>query len=297
MQTGWIPRCPAVLLVLALGACHAVPADLQQDPSPPPAIAVIGDLRGPESVLHDAQQDVYFISNLNGGLLTRDGNGFISRVDAKTLRVELQWIAGGLDAPKGMAILGDTLYVSDIGAVRKFDRRTGAPRGVIPLPQTTLVNDLTTDGRSVFASDTGVKPGPGITFVATGTDAIWKITDDRAEKIASGAILGHPNGLDAVGGALRVITFGGDAVYDLDDGVPRNVTKLPSGQLDGIVHIAPDVILASSWKGNGIYRGPRDGPFMRILSGIDAPADIGYDLTRHRLLVPHSNEVTIHVVQ
>jgi hypothetical protein len=135
----------------------------------PPALAVIGDLRTPESVLHDPKQDVYFITNVNGALLTADNNGFISRVDAKTMQVNLKWIDAGkngihLDAPKGMAIVGDTLYVSDIAGVRKFDRRTGAPTGLIALTGATLINDLTTDGTSVYASDTAVIPGPGTTF-------------------------------------------------------------------------------------------------------------------------------------
>lgn len=300
MQPGIALRLQAVLLMSGLAAgCHDAPAP---EPPPPPVLAAIGGLRGPESVLHDAQQDVYFVSNLNGGLLTRDGNGFISRVDATTLQTKLKWIESGrngawLDAPKGMAIIGDTLYVSDIGVVRKFDRRSGAPRGAIALAGSILVNDLTTDGRSVYASDTGVMPGPGITFVSTGTDAIWKITDDRPEKIASGSGLGHPNGLDAVDGTLRVLTFGDNEVFDLEDGKPHDAAKLPRGQLDGLVHLGNGVILASSWKGNGIYRGTRDGPFTRILSGIDAPADIGYDAKRHRLLIPHSNEVTIHHVE
>src|SRR5687768_12172618 len=72
----------------------------------PPAMSTITRLRGPESVLYDAAQDVYFISNLNGGLQTVDNNGFISRVTAETLEIDLKWIEGGakgvrLDAPKG----------------------------------------------------------------------------------------------------------------------------------------------------------------------------------------------------
>lgn len=270
----------------------------------PPALAVIGDLRTPESVLHDPEQDVYFISNVNGALLTADDNGFISRVDARTMQVNLKWIESGkggvhLDAPKGMAILGDTLYVSDIAGVRKFDRRTGAPAGLIALPGATLINDLTSDGTSLYVSDTAVIPGPGMTFYESGTDAIWKLTGDRAGKIASGASLRHPNGLDFYNGVLHVVTFGPSELYELRDGEKKSVSELPKGQLDGLIHLADGTPVVSSWQGEGVYRRYGRNEFVPILTGIDAPADIGYDARRGRLLVPRSgtNLVTIHALK
>jgi hypothetical protein len=270
--------------------------------APPAAGTSIGELRGPESVLYDREQDVYFISNMNGGLTTVDGNGFISRVDARSLATNLHWIESGrngvrLDSPKGMAIVGDTLYVSDITVVRTFDRRTGAPRATIPLPGATLINDLTTDGTVVYASDTGIVPGAGVTFASTGTDAIWKIENGAARKIASGSALGHPNGLDFVNGELRVVTFHGDELYELHAAEPEVLSRLPLGQLDGLVHLENGDVLVSSWKGNAVYRGPPGGPFRAILKGIDAPADIAYDATHHRLLVPAANQVTIHTLR
>ncbi|HEX2059192.1 MAG TPA: hypothetical protein VHK90_00480 [Thermoanaerobaculia bacterium] len=270
----------------------------------PPAQTIITNLRGPESVLHDAEQDVYFISNLNGGLQTVDNNGFISRVDARTMRVEPRWIEGGrngvrLDAPKGMGIAGDTLYVSDVTAVRRFDRRTGAPRGEIALPGATLINDIISDGTSIYVSDTGLRVGAGTTFYDTGTDAIWKITNDRAEKIASGRELAHPNGLELVDGKVWAVTFGPSEIYSLDDGKPRRVAKLPRGMLDGVVRVDDHTVLVSSWLGEGIYRGSPGGTFEPLLTGIDAPADLGYDTKRHRLLVPipGANQVTIHALR
>lgn len=263
-----------------------------------PALAVIGNLAGPESVLYDPEQDVYFISNLNGGLLTQDNNGFISRVNAETMAVELKWIAGGangvrLDAPKGMAVAGDTLYVSDVAGVRKFDRRTGTPKGEVALPGATLINDLTTDGRDVYASDTAVVPAAGITFAPTGTDAIWKISGDRASRIASGTELHQPNGIDFYNGQLWVVTFRGGELYRLEGGKKVDATDAPRPQLDGLVHLADGTPVFSSWTGKAVYRGN-----VPILRGLAAPADIGYDTKRRRLLVPNSplNQVTVHPV-
>jgi hypothetical protein len=261
----------------------------------PAALTVITDLRAPESVLHDRERDVYYISNINGGMLTVDGNGFISRVDPKTMTVELHWIAKGLDGPKGMAVAGDTLYVSDILAVRKFDRRTGASLGAIPLPGATFINDMTTDGRNVYVSDTGIAMGPGLEFLETGTDAIWKIAGDRAEKIASGRELGHPNGLDLVDGKLRVVTFGSNELYELDGDRRRTIQKFPGEQLDGLVHLPDGSPVVTSWEADEIFEA-NDGEVRAVLASIPSPADIGYDTKRHLLLVPRpmNNQVTIH---
>jgi sugar lactone lactonase YvrE len=270
----------------------------------PQATSTITRLRGPESVLYDAGQDVYFISNLNGGLQTVDNNGFISRVNAETLAVELKWIEGGvdgvrLDAPKGMGIAGDTLYVSDVTAVRKFDRKSGKPLGEIALPGATLINDITSDGTTLYVSDTGLRVGPGARFIETGTDAIWKISGDRAEKLVSGRELRHPNGLDFVDGQVWAVTFGDREIFKVSGAKTKKVAELPRGQLDGMVRLPDGSVLVSSWLGEGIYRGVPGTAFAPILAGIDAPADIGYDTKRGRLLLPISgtNQVTIHAVR
>lgn len=305
-------RAAAVVLTLMLAAscgqkegtnAAGGPAGNNKAPAnAPQALATIGQVRGPESVLYDPQQDCYFISNINGGELAADDNGFISRVDPNTMQVNLHWIQAGkngvhLDGPKGMAIAGDALYVSDVTAVRKFDRRTGAPLGAIPIPGATFINDATSDGTSVYVSDTGLKMGPGLTFIRTNTDAVWKITDDKAVKIAAGPDLKQPNGLDVANGKLWVVTFGANELYSLDDhGHKGDVTTLPKGELDGLIHLGDGTVLVSSWEGHCVYRSKGGGPFVPVLSAITAPADIGYDSKRHRLLVPHSasNEVTVH---
>jgi hypothetical protein len=308
-------RLPFIVFALLLAGCPAnrvAQKTLQGSTAnvPPPmivrapaAIATITKLRAPESVLYDPEQDVYLISNINGQMLSVDNNGFLSRVDAKTLAIEPQWVMAGkngvtLDAPKGMAILGDTLYVTDIDTVRKFDRRTGMPRGHLDLPGSSFLNDIATDGTSLYVSDTGIRTGPGNTFFDTGTDAIWKITNDRAEKLADSGDLLHPNGLDLVDGTLRVVSFRGNELYDLTGGKKKNVRRLPYGQLDGLTHLADGTALVSSWKGDGIYRADGD-TFRPILTSMDAPADLGYDTKRHRLLVPQptANVVTIHDVR
>ena len=179
--------------------------------------------------------------------------------------------------------------------MRKFNRRSGAFLGEIPIPQATFINDMTSDGRSVYLSETAIRPAAGATFVPTGNDAIWKITNDHAEKIASGRDLHQPNGLVFVAGDLCVVTFQGNELYELNGGKPAHASKLPMGQLDGLVHLPNGDFVVTSWQGNAIYQGSGDH-YRRVLAGLSAPADIGYDSKRNRLLVPLPNngEVTVH---
>ena len=97
-------------------------------------------------------------------------------------------------------------------------------------------------------------------------------------------------------GKVWVVTFGANELYQLDKGKKTNVVTLPKGSLDGLVHLDDGAFLVSSWDGKAVYRGPQSGPFTPVLENINAPADIGYDTKRKRLLVPHFMDsiVTIH---
>ena len=76
----------------------------------------------PESVLYDPEADVYLVANIHGGPSARDGNGFISRLSPEGEVIALKWIDSAaegvtLDAPKGMALVGERLFVADIDVV------------------------------------------------------------------------------------------------------------------------------------------------------------------------------------
>lgn len=280
------------------GGCRAAER-ASQPPEAPISVHDVG-FATPESVLHDAAADVYLVSNINGSPLEADDNGFISRVTPEGQVLELKWIDGRaenvtLNAPKGMAIVGDVLYVTDITTVRMFDRTTGAPRGQILVAGSSFLNDLAagSDG-SVYLTDSGLKAGAQ-GFEPSGTDAVYRIsTQGTVEQIARGDELGRPNGLAVAGDDLWVVTFGSGELYRLDSGIRMDTVKLPKGSLDGIERVG-DQLLVSSWEGQAVYLGTPSGPFTAVVSGVEAPADIGHDAKRHRVLIPlfTANEVRI----
>lgn len=251
----------------------------------------------PESVLHDPVADVYLVSNINGSPLVEDDNGFISRVSPEGKLLELKWIDGAaegvtLNAPKGMAIVGDVLYVSDIHVVRKFDRANGAPLGETAIEGATFVNDLApgSDG-SVYATDSGFRAGES-GFEPSGTDAVYRITPGgEVTMIARGAGLAGPNGVLETPEGVVVVPFGGKEVYRLGSGGAKEVLgEAPGGSLDGIVRTRDGRLVFSSWETSSVYAMAPDRTISLLRADLPAPADIGYDAKRDLILVPLFND-------
>jgi hypothetical protein len=252
----------------------------------------------PESVLYDAEADMYLVSNVQGSALEADDQAFISRLSPDGSLDALKWIDSAqpdvvLDAPKGMAIARGVLYVADINAVRKFDRRTGKPLGSIIVSGATFLNDITVDARgNLLVSDTGLTTG----FTPSGTDAVYRIDpSENVKPLIKTEELGRPAGLIASADGVWVVSFGSGELYKLsEDGQRGEVQRLPKGSLDGIVAVDGGA-LVSSWEGSAIYRWSPAGA-VEVMSGLNTPADIGYDTRRKRVLIPLFNDdaVVIH---
>lgn len=272
------------------------------EPPPPaaPQVIKIDGFQTPESVLYDDQADVYLVSNINGTPFDKDDNGFIAKVspppDAKL--AEPAWIDGKnekvtLNAPKGMAFLGEVLYVADIDTVRMFDRKTGEPKGEVKVKGATFLNDVAAGKDAVYVSDTSLdkefKPGK--------TQAVWQIKGNKATQIAKGD-LGGPNGILVQGEDVWVVTFASGELYKLGKGGKKEaVEKLPKGGLDGIAAGADGTLYVSSWEGSSVFHG-KPGSWTEMPLNVKGPADFAVDSKRNVLVVPvfQENRLEIHEV-
>jgi sugar lactone lactonase YvrE len=252
----------------------------------------------PESVVYDARDDVYLVSNVDGSPLDVDDLAFISRLRPDGSVEALRWIDATepdveLNAPKGMAIVGEVLYVADIKVLRKFERATGKALGAIELPGATFANDVCADrAGNIYVSDSGIAAG----FTPSGSDAIFHVNPDGEVSVfAKDVSLGRPNGVAISGDGLWVATFGSGELYHLDEhGQRSDQHKLPKGSLDGVVEWKGRVFVAS-WEASAIYE--RDGDsFVERVAELPAPSDIGLDDKRERLLIPlfYDNTVVIY---
>jgi len=261
-------------------------------------VASIDGISGPESVRYDAEQDVFFVSAIRGYGSIADDNGYILRVSAGDPGEMSVFVHAGapgvrLDAPKGMTISGDTLWVADIHTLRGFHRRTGAPVASIDLAPhgAMLLNDVVAapDG-SLLITDTGILMSDlGVIYQDSGR--IYLVAPDRSVRVLTqDPALAHPNGIawDAANNRWIVVSFAPfhSQVYALQpDGSGRQVLFETIGRFDGVEVLADGRIAATAWNDSTVFVLAGETR-TRVGSGLVQPADLGYDSKRNRLAVP-----------
>jgi sugar lactone lactonase YvrE len=260
-----------------------------------------GGLKVPESVRYDSELDVYYVSNVNGNPSQKDNNGFIARVRADSTGVMTMLVEGGkkgatLNAPKGMALVGDTIWVADIDALRGFNRRTGAPvRSVNLMPQkATFLNDVAVGGDgAIYITDTGIAFDANGGMTHPGVNRIFKVAGTTVTEAAKGDSLANPNGIawDASGNRFILAPFGGQSLQSWRPGqaTPTALVSGP-GQYDGVEVLSNGNILVSSWADSSVQIVHGGSHMMPLIRNMSAPADIGVDTKRNVVAVPRFND-------
>src|SRR5690242_15706216 len=160
------------------------------------------NLQNPESARYDKDLDVWFVSNVNGLPSAKDNNGYISRLRPDGTPYNLKFIEGGkkgvtLNAPKGLAISGDTLWVADIDAARAFNKRTGAVIANVNIRgRSKFLNGATVGPDGIYMTDTGIIFGSKGDVSHPGPDQIFRIraTGDAVAVLTTPKLEG-PNGI------------------------------------------------------------------------------------------------------
>ena len=259
----------------------------------------------PESVLYDDELDVYFVSNITAHATRKDNTGFISRVRPDGTIESLKFIEGGrgtaLHAPKGMQTRGDTLWVVDVDSVRAFNKRTGAVLTALDLTglQPVLANDVAyaSDG-TLYISDTGLQ-------FQEPRGARWSNVYRIFRRNAAGAVevvlqdtaMAGPNGLlwDPARNALLIGSLRTTPVLMWRPGEQSaTVVARGTGGFDGITRSSKGRIFLSSQDGSSVLE-LINNRLTRLIDNLDAPADIGYDTKRDRVLIPLLNAGRIEI--
>ncbi len=247
-------------------------------------IARMEGFRVPECVLPEPETGSFFVSNIDAGPDTYwsdDGVGFISRytVDREG---SLRWVDSSpgalLHSPKGMCRLGDWLFFTDNSRLMRCDARTGA--GLTQVADGfENANDLATDGKDVWLSDSGVACG----------GQVWCIAPDGSSRRQVPAPQ-RVNGLTFHGGRLYAVSWDLHDVYELDPAgrgapVPFGLGKHFTN-LDGIEVLDDGTFLVSDFTGNRLCAIAPDRGRVRVLARVRSPADIGLDRARGLLYAP-----------
>jgi sugar lactone lactonase YvrE len=253
-------------------------------------------LQTPESVRYDPELDVYYVSNINGNPAQKDGNGFIAVIRADSTGSSMKKLVEGgkngakLDAPKGLALVGDTLWVADIDHVRAFNRRTGAPVADIDLSskKATFLNDVAVGGDgAVYVTDSGIGIDAKGNMSHPGKDQLFKIVGRTATAITPDS-LDTPNGItwDQANARFVLAPMGTKAVQTWKPG-DKSTTALVNGpgQYDGVEVLRDGRILVTSWTDSTVNV-IQNGTLSKLVTGVNGPADIGVDTKRMVLAIP-----------
>ncbi|MEQ9374566.1 MAG: gluconolaconase [Imperialibacter sp.] len=233
-------------------------------------------LTTPESVYYDVTNGVLYVACIGAVPPdAKDGDGFIAKVGLDGAIIDTQWVVG-LDGPKGMGMVGNLLYVSNIDEVVEIDVNTGEITNRFPVEGASFLNDITVDASgTVYISDSGMSK---IFALSNGVVALW----------TEGEVLGGPNGLLAEDGRLMVASFGAgkfSTINVADKDVKMVVDSIPGG--DGVVALDGDYFV-SNWNGE-VYYVTEDWKKTKLLdtkaAGANA-ADIEIAADQNLLFVP-----------
>lgn len=244
----------------------------------------LDDLPTPESVLYVADKKVpyLFVSLIDGQGDVVDGKGGIAKLTTDGNLIDKNWISG-LNAPKGMALHENYLYVADITELVIIDIKKQKVIKKIPVADSVFLNDVTVNSSGVvFVSDTR-------------TNKVHRYLDGKIElyvdKVTSA------NGLKALGSTLVVGAGQELLLVDADKNRVVIAKGFESG-IDGIEMVARGDFIVSCWVGL-VYYVHSDGRLELLIDSREQKintADIGFDPNTQQLFVPNffKNSVTAY---
>ena len=224
-----------------------------------------------ESTLYDESNDIIYVSNIDGGHSDKDGEGFISIMNPDGTVKVLNWVSG-LNAPKGLAILNDKLYVTDIDQLVEINIADSSIVNRYPVEGAAFLNDAATDGENVYFSDSQ-------------TGKIHFLKDGSVNTLTEGR-----EGINGLAfnekGQLFLLDAQGLVLYNMDDSGAVVINDVVTGG-DGLVIIDDSTYIASRWQGE-IYliKNGEEHLLLDTKSEASNTADIDYIAEENLVLVP-----------
>lgn len=273
---------PVVVALTAILIAFSTAADV----AAPKLLWETKGLAQPESVVEDPATGVIYVSNINGAVMQKDGNGFISRLTADGKMLERQWVKG-LNSPTGLALHDRTLYAADVDQLIEINAASGELLKRYDAKGAVFLNDVVVDDEgTVYVSDTPM-------------NTIWRLKDGSFEPWLANDALNGPNGLLVQGNTLIVASLGkiqsqgqkkelGTLLaVSLDD---QKVSKIGKGELignlDGLQAIQPGVYLVTDWAQGALYRVDAKGKVDELIDLNQGSADLSYLPGKKMLLIP-----------
>lgn len=236
----------------------------------------------PESVLYKADTKELLVSLIDGPGNVKDGKGGVAILNLDGSMKNAHWVTG-LNAPKGLAIYRNTLYIADLTAVVSVDIRSGKIKDKLEIEGAVFLNDLTVDDQgAVYVSDTR-------------THKIYKIEHGKYALFMEN--VKGANGLKWLNDMLYVLA--GTELWQVD--AQKQVKVISKGFEkggDGLEPIGNGDFIVTCWAGI-IYYVKANGEFEKLLDvqGKMNTADIGYNAKERIIYVPTFNQNSVVAYQ
>ncbi|WP_181885109.1 SMP-30/gluconolactonase/LRE family protein [Pontibacter diazotrophicus] len=224
-----------------------------------------------ESTLYDEENNIIYVSNIQGNHSEKDGEGFISILRPDGSVSQMNWVTG-LNAPKGMAIMDGKLYVTDIDELVEINIADSTVTNRYPVQGAAFLNDAATDGEKVYFTDSE-------------TGKVHVLENGSVNTVAEG--MEGINGLafnDA--GEMFVLDGKGLRKYNMQDKTAEPVNETVTGG-DGLVIIDDSTYIASRWQGEVyLIRNGNEQLLLDTKGEESNTADIDYIEEEQLVLVP-----------
>lgn len=236
----------------------------------------------PESVLYRGDTKELYVSLIDGAGNVKDGKGGVAILNLDGSMKNPEWITG-LNAPKGLAIYRNTLYIADITAVVSVDIPSGKVKNKLEIEGAVFLNDVTVDDKgTLYVSDTRTNK---IYQVKNGNYSLY------LENVTSA------NGLKWIKKELFVLA--GTELWKID--AKKQITLFAKGFEkvgDGLEPIGNGEFIATCWAGI-IYHVKADGTIYKLqdVQGKMNTADLGYNPKDRIIYIPTFNQNSVIAYQ
>ncbi|HET9312930.1 MAG TPA: hypothetical protein VFO04_02940 [Nitrospira sp.] len=253
----------------------------------------VTNLQTPYSFVTGASGKDYFISSVNGEPDTADNNGFITKLDGSGTLLHLKFIQGGADgvtlhAPKGMALVDETLYVADLDTLRAFDARNGKPVASIHV----------VDGKALVHLTDVAYDGVGLLYCSDQhANRIYRVElpSQKVTLLVADPALAGPAGLAVhpKSGELIAVSWNKGKIFAISP--TGTVSELFSNgffssrfsNLRGVDFDRWGNMYVSDFTTGKVWRMTWDKRFQVIAEYLPTPGDLSIDRTNNLILVPY----------
>jgi sugar lactone lactonase YvrE len=239
------------------------------------------------AVWHETSQN-WFVSNMGGPPLSGEARGWISRIPRRDVKVEPVFVEG-LKVPRGIATLGDRLYVAEVDGVAVISVSSRVIERRQPIPKARRLSGVAVDGEgNIYISDLL-------------TDTIHLLPNAGAPQVfLKSRDLAGPNGLWVDGTDLLVASWGpvtdGATLQTRGPGRLQRIdlknrrlkafdTPAPTGRLAGVVRSPEGLVVTDAGTGR-VLLWSADGKVTTVRERLNECGMPGVNAKRGILAVP-----------